>query len=87
MTLFEHRNVCNNNTKSTNRCHFKICNREALCAGSMIFFIFEGSIAGGLKLVLNGAGFSELTTVAICSNSCPIIQSNYSSLTCKVWEC
>ena len=48
------------------------------------FSFFSGSTAGGLNLIIKGGGFSDLTKVSICNNSCQIIQGNYSSLTCKV---
>ncbi len=44
----------------------------------------EGSSAGGLNLVISGAGFSAQTQVTICSNVCKIVQTSYSSLTCTV---
>lgn len=42
----------------------------------------EGSIGGGLELVISGAGFSNSSTVSVCGNPCPVIASQLDSLTC-----
>ena len=51
---------------------------------NLIGIFFIGSIGGGLKLVINGAGFSESTQVTICNNACQLVQTSYSSLSCMV---
>lgn len=43
-----------------------------------------GTIGGGLNLVINGKGFSSMTTVSICAESCRLITSSVDSLTCIV---
>ena len=45
----------------------------------------QGSISGGLYLSINGKGFGQNTQVKICGVYCaPIVDYNYSSLTCIV---
>ena len=47
----------------------------------------QGSTQGGLNLNLYGYGFgieNNVTKVKICNVDCPIVQSNYSLLTCVV---
>ena len=44
----------------------------------------QGSVGGGLNLVLNGQGFSSNTKVTICGQSCTVSQSNLTSITCMV---
>ena len=46
----------------------------------------EGSIGGGLSLVLSGSGFSPNTSVQICSKPCRYTTSTAASLTCLVPE-
>ena len=43
-----------------------------------------GSNFGGLSLIITGLGFSSLTQIKICNKSCPLVQSNYSSIACVV---
>ena len=44
----------------------------------------QGSTFGGLNLIISGSGFSTSTNVSICGKACPLLQSNYSSITCIV---
>jgi hypothetical protein len=44
----------------------------------------EGSIGGGLKLILTGSGFSMDSSVAICNKPCRYLNSSFVSYTCEV---
>ena len=44
----------------------------------------EGSMGGGLGLVLTGSGFSNSSTVTICGKACVLKDSTLTSLTCTV---
>ena len=46
--------------------------------------IIKGSLVGGLDLVIDGHGFSSLSTVTICNKPCSIKSTSASSITCVV---
>ena len=47
-------------------------------------YYFKGSTAGGLKLSINGQGFSSSSIVTICNNSCQITDSSFTHIICIV---
>lgn len=44
----------------------------------------EGSIGGGLNLVISGSGFSTDSIVTICDESCKILEASLNKIICQV---
>ncbi len=44
----------------------------------------QGSVGGGLSLVINGQGFTNNSQVTICGLSCKLMENSFTTLTCLV---